>query len=190
MKQALCWQNFTSGSSQRPRALTSTQKWFSWPHCERRPWARGQAGPRPPPAAAGSSLEADRPNTWPQLGHEVSPFLIGTGHRGDCISVVFPEKKKKKVVFNLNIRQKFNVRMSSVKHLEAFQSKDRPTANHTEEHVLAVKSLAPGPPRLERKSLLFHLLVGLCDLRSQSINETRTTGSSEQRVLWTFTEII
>lgn len=69
------------------------QQLFSLLHSAPHPWVRGQEGPRPPPAAAESFLEAGHLNTWPQPDHEVFPFLIGIDHRGYCISAVAPEKK-------------------------------------------------------------------------------------------------
>lgn len=74
------------------------QKLSSLLHSVLHPWARGQEGPRPPLAAAESFSEAGHLNTWPQLDHAASRFLIGTDHRVYSISAGFPEKKN--MVFN------------------------------------------------------------------------------------------
>lgn len=99
-KRALLLANHHFGfSSVTTLSLTSMQKWSSLLHSVPHPWARGQEGPRPPPGAAESFSEAGHLNTWPRLDPAASRFLIGTDHRGDCISAGFP-KKKKNAVFN------------------------------------------------------------------------------------------
>lgn len=133
------------------------QKLFSLLHSVLYPWVKCQEGPQPPLAAAESFLEADHLNTWPQLDHEVSLFLIGTDHRGYCISAASPAKtwystpKYPREIKCLHVH--------SEAYLNASQSKYIPTTNQTEEHVVFIRSLGSRVTKLECKCLFYHLLL-------------------------------